>query len=192
MQKVIRLKVALATAALVAACAADAATFVRTFPELDGPPAGSALGPFPTLAVGTVTFPVPAGHTVVAAVVSGFWGTSTIPEEGTAGVNVVLDGVLVAQCVKPSPGCWGNSSGQRPWNYVLGPSELAALNDGVATMTAVQTSDITVRLGTSTLIVETGPVPPPPTVPTLSALGLLALVAGMAAAGVFLVRRASA
>ena len=192
MQKVIRLKAVLAATALVAACAADAATFVRNFPELDGPPASSAQGPFPTLAVGTVSFPVPAGETVIAAVVSGFWGTNTNPEEGTAGVNVVLDGVLVAQCVKPSPGCWGNSSGQRSWNYVLPGSELAALNEGVATMTAVQTSDITVRLGTSTLIVQTGPLPPPPTVPALSTLGLLALVAGMAAAGVFLVRRDSA
>jgi hypothetical protein len=197
MQKVIRLKAVLGAVALLAACSADAATFLRTFPELDGPPS-SAQDPFPpqpSLNVGTVTFPVPVGERVIAATVSGYWGTSTIPEEGTAGVNVLVDGILVAKCVKPSPGCWGNSSGQRPWNYIFAASELAALNDGVATMTAVQTSDITVRLGTSTLIVETGPVPPVPpvpTVPALSALGLLALVAGMAAAGVFLVRRDSA
>lgn len=91
--------------------------------------------------------------------------------------------------MKEETGCWGHSSRPREWNYTFAASELDALNDGVATMTAVQTSDITVRLGISRLIVQTGPVP---TVPALSALGLLALVAGMAAAGVFLVRRASA
>jgi hypothetical protein len=186
-----------AFAVWLAATSAWAGTVVLTFPELANPPSQSVQNPFPPqppLPVGTVNFPVPAGEQVIAAQISGFWGSSLLPE-GTAGVDVFVDGVLVAQCVKPSAGCWEPASGQRPWSYVFTESELAVLNDGVAKMTAVQTSDVTVRLGTSTLIVQTGPIPAvalpvEPEVPTLSPLALLALIAGLAAAGAFVLRRA--
>jgi uncharacterized cupin superfamily protein len=195
---------AVAFAAWLAAASAWAGTIVLTFPELANPPPQPVQNPFPPqqpLQVGTVNFPVPAGEQVIAAQISGFWGSSLLPE-GTAGVDVFVDGVLVAQCVKPSAGCWEAAFGPRPWSHVFTESELAVLNDGVAKMTAVQTSDVTVRLGTSTLIVQTGPIPLPPAtreptkeptepeVPTLSPLGLLALIAGLAAAGAFMVRRA--
>jgi hypothetical protein len=198
MRKYALAKGVVALAVGLAAIPAWAATIVVTFPELANPPSHSAQNPFPVLQplpVGTVTFPVPSGERVVAAQISGFWGSSLIPE-GTAGVDVRVDGVLVAQCVKPASGCWEPAAGQRPWSHEFTESELSVLNDGVADMTALQTSDITVRLGTSTLIVQTGPLPPViveptllPAVPALSSLGLLALIAGLAVAGAFVVRR---
>jgi hypothetical protein len=60
------------------------------------------------------------------------------------------------------------------------------LNDGVATLSAVQTSEQNVRLGISTLIVTTAP---PPTVPTLSPAALAAMLAAVAAAGMLALRR---
>jgi hypothetical protein len=181
---------AVALVAGVAAGSAWAAAHVLVFPELSDPPSHAVEEPFPPqppLPVGTVNFSVPAGERVVAATISGFWGTSLVPD-GTAGVDVRVDGILVAQCVKPSADCWQSAAQQRPWSYTFSATELVAFNDGVASMTAVQTSDISVRLGTSTLIIETGPLP---AVPALSTLGLLALIAGLAGAGVFLVRRAT-
>jgi len=201
MQKFALLKGLVGVLAGLAACSVWATTSVVVFPELTDPPSHAAQDPFPPqppLTVGTVNFAVPVGEQVVAAQISGFWGSSLVPD-GTAGVDVLVDGILVSKCVKPSPDCWESAPRQRPWTYTFKQSELAAFNDGVATMTAVQTSDISVRLGTSTLTIETAPVPPPPVilpdpevppVPTLSPLALLALIAGLAAAGVFLVRRA--
>ena len=60
------------------------------------------------------------------------------------------------------------------------------MNDGTATMTAVQTSDLRIRLGASTLVIETVPLT---IVPTLSPFGLLALLAAMAVAGMLALRR---
>jgi len=177
--------------ACVAACTAGASTAVLTFPELNSPPSLLVQDPFPPqppLTVGTVTFPVPAGEHVIAAKISGFWGSSLIPE-GTAGVNVMVDGILVAQCVKPAPECWEAGVGQRPWSHIFSPQELIALDDGVAKLTAVQTSDVAVRLGVSTLIVETAPIPVQ-TVPALSAAALLWLMAGLAVTGALFARRA--
>lgn len=174
--------------AWLAACSATAATYVLTFPELTNPPSFSAQEPFPPqppIFIDTVTFTVPPGERVVAATISGFWGSTRIPE-GTAGVDVVVDGVLVARCEKPHADCWERAVGQRPWSYIFAESELKVLNDGVATMTALQTSDISVQLGVSTLIVQTGPGP---SVPALSTAGLLALMAALAAAGAWIVRR---
>jgi hypothetical protein len=123
---------------------------------------------------------------VVAATISGFWGTTAIPE-ATAGVDVFLDGVLVARCVKPSSGCWEQHSGQRSWSYTLTGDDLKVLADGKAKLTAVQTSDDTVRLGITTLIVQLGPAE---TVPTLSTFGLMLLSAmlGLAALATWRVR----
>lgn len=174
-------------AATLATCWAGAATLVVGFPEITDPPKFSVddLFPAPPLTVGTVKFEIPPGQKVVAAQISGFWGSSLIPE-ATAGVDVLVDGILVAQCVKPAVGCYELGSGQRPWSYVFTDAELAQLADGEAKMTAVQTSDVTVRLGRSTLFIQTGPAE---TIPALSLFGLLSLMAGLAAAGALALRR---
>ena len=171
--------------AVLVAGAAAAAAFLVEFPEVNGPPVPAGPFPQPPLVVATRTFAVPAGERVVSASISGFWGSSGDPNS-TAGVNVLVDGITVAQCVKPDPACWTGDVGQRPWSHTFTEPEMTLLNDGSATMTAVQTSDISIRLGVSTLLVETAPQA---VVPTLSPLGLLGLIVSMAVAGAFAVRR---
>jgi hypothetical protein len=171
--------------ATLAAGLAAAATIVVAFPEFDGPPIPD--GPFPQspVTIGAQTFSIPAGDRIASAVISGFWGTSTKPDS-TAGVTVFLDGVEVARCEKPDTGCWIGDMGQRSWQHTFTQPELLPLRDGTATMTAVQTSDLYIRLGVSTLVIETVPLA---IVPTLSPLGLLALLAAMAVAGMLAVKR---
>jgi hypothetical protein len=175
--------------ALLAASSAAATVLTVTFAELQNPPSflESAEFPQPPLPLGTATFAIPAGERVVGATVSGFWGSSVVPDS-TAGVDVLVDGILVARCVKHQPDCYEPGYAPRPWTYTFTRSELRQFDDGAATMTAVQTSDDTVRLGQATLVIETARIP---TVPALSPLGLLWLTAGLAAAGALALRRMS-
>ena len=170
---------------LTVAGLAAAATSIVAFPEVNGPANPSGPFPAPPIIVATRTFTVPQGEQVVSAEISGSWGSSGDPNS-TAGVDVVVNGVVVASCVKPDPECWKGDVGQRPWNHKFKGTELVALNGGAATMSAVQTSDLNVRIGVSTLVVETGT---PPIVPALSPAGLAALAALMAAAFAFAARR---
>ena len=141
--------------AMLAASVAAAATIVVSFPEFNGAPFDSGF-PLPPVAVGTQTFSIPAGDRIVSAAISGFWGTTTKPDS-TAGVTVFLDDVEVARCEKPDPGCWlPGDSGQRAWRYTYTAPQLVSLNDGAATLTAVQTSDAFIRLGVSTLVHRNG------------------------------------
>jgi len=173
---------------------ATAATILVSFPEFDGPPhPGDEPFPLPALTVGTGTIVIPAGEQIVAATISGYWGTRQDPDS-TAGVNLLLDGVPVAQCVKPSTDCWIGDTGQRSWSHTFTAAELPPLSDGSATLTAVQTSDLRIRLGVTTLTVQTAQPPaatvaPVESVPTLGPFGLLALLAALAAAGAVALRR---
>lgn len=183
-----------AVVAMLAASVAAAATIVVTFPEFNGALFDSGF-PQPPVTVGTQAFSIPTGDRVVSAAISGFWGTTTKPDS-TAGVTVLLDDVEVARCEKPDPACWlPGDSGQRAWRYTYTAPQLVSLNDGAATLTAVQTSDAFIRLGVSTLVIETAPIVIVPEtapifiVPTLSPFGLLALLAAMAVAGMFAARR---
>jgi hypothetical protein len=165
---------------------AAAAPILVVFPEVDGPTL-TPSGPYPQppLAVATRTFTIPVGERVVGATMSGYWGTNALPKS-TAGVDVLLDGVLVAQCVKDNPGCFTGDGGQRPWSHTFTEGELTVLDNGVASLTVVQTSEQNVRLGISTLIITTAP---PPAVPTLSPAGLAGLLVALAAAGMLALRR---
>jgi len=170
--------------ALLAATLAVAATLQLEFAEVNGQPVSAP--PFPTLNVPQVTPPaaIPAGERVVAARVWGWWGTFDYPDS-TAPVDVFLDGILVAQCKAFDP-CWTDDrSGRIEWSRVLTPEELLRLRPNPQ-LTVVQQEQLTVRLGASTLIMETAP---PPAVPTLAPAGLFALLAAMAAAGAYVLRR---
>jgi hypothetical protein len=173
---------------------AAAATILVTFPEYNGGAhPGDEPFPLPAVTIGSGTIVIPAGEQVVSAAISGFWGTKDDPDS-TAGVNLLLDGVPVAQCVKPSTDCWIGDTGQRPWSHTFTAAELPALSDGSATLTAIQTSDLRIRLGVTTLTVETALPPaavvtPPESVPTLGSFGMLALLAALAVAGAVALRR---
>lgn len=178
----------LAVATASASLAAAAATFTVTFPEVNGAVNSSGF-PLPAVTASTVTLPIPAGQVVTGATASGFWG-STAFAGSTAGVDVLVDGVRVAQCVKPDAGCYGAGSGQRPWTYAYSAAQLGTLADGSATLTYVQTSESTVRLGTTTLTITTTDA----VVPTLSEAALLALslLVGLAAFATLRSRRNTA
>ena len=170
---------------LLAAMLAGAATIQIEFAEVNGPPVSEP--PFPTLTAAPVTPPIaiPTGERVVAARISGKWGTFEWPD-GTAPVDVFLDGILVAQCEAFEPCWWDDVVGRIEWSHVLTAAELARLQPANPQLTVVQKDQIRVRLGTSKLVMETAPLP---AVPTLSPAGLLALLAAMAATGAFLLRR---
>ncbi len=177
---------AMAGLVALAAGGVQAADIFATFPEVNGP-SFTIAGPFPQppLAVATKTFSIPAGERVVAASISGTWGSSGDPDS-TSGVTVFVDGIVVAKCTKPDPSCFSGDQGQRPWSYTFTQGDLSQLADGKATLSVVQTSEISVRLGVSTLVVQTAP---PPIVPTLPPSGLAALALLLAAAGAYALAR---
>jgi len=184
-------KGAVGCVALLAGACAAAATLVVSFPDFDGP---ESTGPFPqpSLPVGAPqSYSIPAGERVVSATISGSWGSAAKPFS-TAGADVFVNGIRVARCVRDDPGCYLDGPAQRPWSYTFTDPELLRLSGGSAAMTAVQTSDLFIRLGASTLILTTAPqaaVPAIPAIPALSPAGLGALLAAMAAAGGFALRR---
>jgi len=170
---------------LLAATLAAAATIQVEFAEVNGQPVSAP--PFATLNVPQTTSSgvVPPGEQVVSARIWGWWGTFDYADS-TAPADVFLDGILVAQCKKFDP-CWADDgSGRVEWSHVLTSAERSQLQAANPQLTVVQTDELTVRLGATTLIMETAP---PPAVPTLSPAGLLALLVALAAGGAFLLRR---
>ena len=170
---------------LAAAVTAGAATLRFEYGEVNGIDTNGP--PFPTLAAVRTSPPasVPTGERVTAAKVSGFWGTIDYPDS-TAPVDVFVDGILVAQCRTYNP-CWkDDNSGQLSWIHTFTEAELAHLSTSNPKLTVTQIEKGVVRLGLSTLVLETGPAPP---VPTLSPPALIALLAAVAAAGAIALRR---
>jgi hypothetical protein len=171
-------------AAMMASGLASAATITLTFPQVDGP--DLPFGPYSPAIVGVPqTFTIPPGERIMAATASGKWGSTAYPY-GTAGVNVYVDDVLVAKCIADQSDCYVyNAVGERSWSHQFTDNELERLSDGAVTMTQLQTTGNIVRLGASSLVIETG-VPP---VPALSPAGLGALLALMLGTGALLLRR---
>lgn len=176
---------AIGAVAAAAAGVAVAGSLSVGFPPLNG---AVVLGSYPQqpVTVATQTFTIPPGEHVVAATISGYWGTAEYPNS-TAPVDVYLDGILVAQCVLGQT-CSADSSGLTPWSRNMTAAELLHFDDGSATLTVVQTDNTRVRLGASTLTIQTGPIVVPG-VPALSPSALLAVLAAVAAAGGLALRR---
>ncbi len=105
--------------------------------------------------VGTFDLSSLAGQTITGAKISGTFGNSSVPN--SSGVDVTLDGILVAQNTPADPGYYNTTA----WSHTLTLAELSVLLDGSATLSAQQTSLTFVRLGQTTLTVEASPVPGP-------------------------------
>jgi hypothetical protein len=112
--------------------------------------------------VGTFTG-LPTGF-VVGAKISGFFGT--LDSLSTAGVELFLDGLLVATCNSGDACENGSALSPVPWSFTLTADELALLTDGSATLTAEQTDIGQVNIDVTTLQV---------TVPEPASLALLGL-----------------
>ena len=103
--------------------------------------------------VGTYNFSV-YGPSIVSATISGQWGNSL---SGTTAHNEMwLDGVKLADTHDYSPDPYYNTV---PWSYVFAPAEYPVLADGIAELHTIQTSEYHVRLGETTLRIETIPAP---------------------------------
>ena len=125
--------------------AAQTRSFTASVPNYDGPV--HPVGPFPALSIGTFTYTLLPGESIAAAQVRGTWGNNHYALS-TAGVDLFVDGILVAQCVTMTT-CWFDSPPDLvPWSFNFAPAQLAQLNDGQAVMTGQQTSMTQVYLGT--------------------------------------------
>lgn len=166
-------KLALSTlvAAGFAATAAQAGTISLTLPEFNGPdPASTPL----TVTVGTFSFAVPAGETVVGATIFGQFGNSFT--SSTAVQTVMADGIALATCPDSASFCW--TRGPEAWSYTFTGAELGIFADGSVVVTDNQTGCCVIRLGETKLELTTAPVPEPETYAMMVAgLGILGAVA---------------
>jgi len=111
--------------------------------------------PYPRgpVTIGTFSFSLPSDRRIVSAVITGSFGNSV--QKTSAGVDLSLDGVQVASCVKPQP-CWADPPIDE-WSAAV---PLSVLQDNIAVLTGVQTSEYVVRTGAATLTItvpETNP-----------------------------------
>jgi hypothetical protein len=136
---------------------ADASIITSSIGEFDGPTLNNPTYPQPPLTISTFTYTPPAG-TIIAASVSGFFGTAFAPT--TALEDLFVGGVKVASCASEAADCWNAPLGvQTPWTYTFTPAQFAALQSGSVAYTVVQNGDFQVESGVTTLSITLAPEP---------------------------------
>ena len=145
-----------------------AQNIVQTLPAFNG---GSNY-PF-VWPVGTFNYTIPSGHNILWARISGQFGNSVV--SSTAAQDLYLDGIKVASCAYQSPTCW--QRGPELWSYNFSSSEFGVLADGSASFVSDQTNCCVVRLGATTLEIQTQAVVPEPSTVVLLAGGLVGMLA---------------
>lgn len=125
---------------------AEAADNVQTVGEYFGIAAYTDPGPFqPTTVIGTFT--ILPGDTAVT--ISGTFGAGFSPS--SAGANVFLGNIQVAQCLE-NTACWfGSTPAPTPWTYTLSAAQIASLGTGPVNVSVTQTAQQTIVLGTTTM-----------------------------------------
>jgi hypothetical protein len=116
-----------------------------TLPEFNGADRYVDPGPYqPATVVGTFT--ILPGDTSIT--IAGTFGNSLTTS--SAGVNLYLGSLLVAQCVEFTD-CYNAMTSTTPWSLSLTPAQIVAMGTGVVDFTVVQTSQFWIRLGETTL-----------------------------------------
>jgi len=138
---------------IVSSAQAGVTVIELTLPEYSSPEHGPGTYSDDYL-VGTFNFSV-YGPSIVSATISGQWGNSL---SGTTAHNEMwLDGVKLADTHDYSPDPYYTL--YVPWSYDFDPSEFGVLADGIAELHTIQTSEYVVRLGETTLRIESIPAP---------------------------------
>ena len=123
-------------------CACIARADIQTIGEYNGTGTYHDPGPYqPTTVIGT--FNILPGDSAIT--ISGTFGNSAV--SSSSGVNVYLGDLLVASCVQFSS-CYNFTT---PWTDTLSSADIAALGTGTVDLSVTQTSQLTIRLGTTTL-----------------------------------------
>jgi PEP-CTERM motif len=156
---------------------ADSFTF--NWAEQNGPDASGPNGPsLPfTLDAGSLIFMLPAGQNVVDAVFSSTLGNSMVGS--TAVMNVFVNTVEVGSCPSFLSPCAQFGQAPIPFTHSFTPTELLALATGSVDLSVVQSGCCVIRLGDSTLTIDTTAATATPEPATLAMLGagLLGLAA---------------
>jgi hypothetical protein len=134
--------------ALSTESAAQTRQHTATLPNYNGPVHFDP--PFPSLTIGTFTYTLFPGESITAATISGTWGNSSRPQS-SAGVDLFLDGLLVARCVAQTTCFFDAPPDLVPWSFTYAAAQLSSLQDGQAAFTGQQTSSIQVYLGSLAL-----------------------------------------
>jgi len=116
---------------------------------------GTNQFPQPPVDLGTMTYTIPSGQTIVSATISGTFGNSTGPT--TMGVDVAVNGFSVAGCNQPFCPPVG------PTSWSLFYDDFSTLSGGSVGLVVTQTAPGIVRLGPITLrsTIEVSAVPEP-------------------------------
>jgi len=130
---------------------ARASTLTLTLPDFDGPEHNFGF-PIDLGVIGTFSYSLPAGATLTAASIGGYYGTVTLPYS-TAGFDLVIDGQTYTGC-DPTTSCSHAGSGQRWFDDPIPSSEFAFLAGGSVGLDVVQTTGSYVRYGTPTLTLD--------------------------------------
>lgn len=154
--------------AAAASTSVFAGSYILHFPEVNSPGASGGF-PLPITEIGTGTFSLSPSETIVSAVLSGTFGSTSLYSGSTAHHTLSIDGtdLISTTSVVPDP-----IFNVVPFSVNVPFSLLA---DGSATLSYVQTGASVVRLSATTLTIETVDAPELTNSVALLGLGLVAL-----------------